>query len=502
MDAAYSSGSETIEGYGPLLRLESEQVFAPGMPALLVATQSGGGKTVAAVDMVLTASKHATGFTYVTNSYDSSANAYLRQMVPAIHVKNWSVQFICSLWRAILDRGAEIGRAVDDASVAQFMSGRCQSAPTLQTSIDRLHAIARENAGYFPDGGALREAMAAHEKLLRLRYIADNFRADDQSLSERERSVVRAASASKPCYLLLFDDVTAQIRNPPNEEIDIPQQTESGAISAVRMKGKAGFESLLFSILTLARHYAIVGFFVHSLDVFSASVRSQFGGILLMGEDVVQQAWREQTLSPQDKDLIVAAWAVAKRFPYHKVILFPNPELTEHRQRVALFRPTYHPTPSPIGVPTYQRVMTNLQGLISRSASDQTERARTEVEKKRKDDEMRALVAMGTGARPPVPMGMGASPMGASPMGASPMGASPMGASPMGMGASPMGMGASPMGSQPSGDMPALIPPGVTLPIATATSPAAPQPAFVSPLSTGAQNRAGAAQSGIDALLK
>lgn len=391
----YESGSVEIPGLGPLLLLPPSEVFAPNRPAMVVAAQSGEGKTVTAVNMVYANRDVVTGFGYITNTYHSPSNQYLRDMVPEIHVKNWDLDLLCRLWGEILQRGVAISRSVDDRSVDQFIQGRCHGDRTLLAELDAVDTLVANNAQLFPEVSSGKAAIAAHKKLIKLQYIRTHFRADDINLTEQEKGVVRASRSTRPCYLLIIDDVTAQIRSPPKDEINIPTLAEGDRIETKTMKGKDGFDFLMINLLTLARHFAIVGFFVHTFDAFTAPVRGQFGGMMFLGADTIRQACREGTLSPQDKELICAAWDVAKDYPHHKVVLYTNPDLTPHKQRVALCKPEYYNERLPIGVPTYQAVMRNVAMAIDQYHGSEVHRARVQAEKQRLEKESAALARDG-----------------------------------------------------------------------------------------------------------
>lgn len=401
MNELYQSGSKSIPGYGPLIRLESSDVFAPGRPALVVSAQSGEGKTVTAVDMIYTSRNIATGLCYVTNSYTTPANAYLRAMVPEIHVKNWDINLLCRLWGDILQRSLALNRSIDDRFIEQFLQVRCPNSQSLSAELQAIDEIVQTNAQFFPDVPSGKAAIAAHKKLAKLAFIRNNFRSDDKNLTEQERAVVRASRSSSPCFILICDDVTAQLRNPPKEDVEVPSIAEGEVLETRTLKGKDGLSFLLINLLTLARHFAIVGFFVHTFDAFDATVRGQFGGMLFLGEDSIVQACRERTLQEGDKDLIREAWTIAKEYKHHKVILYTNPELTNHKQRVALIRPAYHAQPQPIGVPSYQAVMRNISMAIDQYRGSESHRALVQAQKQRLEDESETLARIGRGE--PVP---------------------------------------------------------------------------------------------------
>ena len=400
----YDSGSRSIPGYGPLLRLESSDVFAPARPAMVVAAQAGEGKTVAAVDMVYTNLSSITGFTYVTNSYDSPANGYLRTMIPELHVKNWDVNLLCSIWGDILQRSLALGQSMDDKMLDRFLQGRCPNDKMLFSELESIDRLVQTNADLFPDVPCGKEAIAAHKKMAKINFIKTHFRLDDPSLSIQERDVVRATRSSKPLYCLIADDVTAQIRSPLSDDLEIPTISESNQLVKRQMKGKDGLNFLLINILTLARHFAIIGFFVHTFDAFDATVRSQFGGMMFMGADSIEQACRERVLSPGDKDLIRGAWDIAKDYPHHKVVLYTNPDMTNHKQRVAILKPTYHTQPKPIGVPTFQAVMRNISMAIEQFQGGEVHRARVKSIEQQRAAEAEALAKEGASSSSAVPV--------------------------------------------------------------------------------------------------
>lgn len=382
----YESGSVTLPSYGPLMLLTAEQVFAKGCPPLIASASSKSGKTVMCVDMVYSCRDTATGFTYVTNSYHTPENTYLRQMIPEIHVKNWDAAMLCSLWEDILQRSHTIETSISERAVDQFISTHCGSNPILLADLRLIDQVVRDNAGLFPDVTAGERAAAAHRLAAKLSFIRNHYSSSDSSLTGEARAVVAAASSSKPCHILILDDVTAQLRSPAGDIMEVPYLTESGAIERKTMKGAKGMEYLLINLLTVARHYAVVGFFVHTFDCFPPSVRSQFGAMMFLGVDAVEQISRERTVSAHDIELIRGAWSVAAKYQYHKVVLFPNPDITSHGQRVALYKATYHTQPLPIGVPTYQAVMRNIASAMSRYRADSANRSSVEAEQRRLRD--------------------------------------------------------------------------------------------------------------------
>jgi hypothetical protein len=345
--------------------------------------------------MAYSSSSFATGFTYITNSYDTPANAYLRKMIPEINVKNWSVELLCSIWGDILQRSLTLSKSIDERNVDQFLQGRCPNDQSLLAELNSIDEIVRSNAQRFPEVPEGKAAINAHKRLAKIAFIRSHFRPDDPNLTEQEKDVVRASRSSRPCHVIICDDVTANLRSPPNEEFDIPTVTEGNKLEFKRMKGKKGFEFLLVNLLTLTRHHAIVGFFVHTFDAFEPTIRGQFGGMMFMGIDSIEQACREKTISSRDMEIVRAAWDIGVNYPFHKVVLYTNPDMTDHKQRVALFRPTYHVNPKPIGVPTYQAVMRNIAMAIDEYRGGEIHRAQVQSEKQRLNAESEALAKEG-----------------------------------------------------------------------------------------------------------
>lgn len=398
MEGEYVSESEELPGYGPLHRFESEEVFAPGRPAMVISAGSGEGKTVGAVCMAYVNRAITTGFTYITNSYDTPANKYLRDMIPSICVKNWDIDMICSLWGDILRRSLAIGRCMSDDSIERFIQGRCAGDSSLRASLDAIDRTISENMRLFPDGESLTAAAAAHKRLAKVEFIRSRFKVDDPNLSDPEVEIVRACRSSRPLHVLILDDVTANLRTPPTGDLFIPTVRESGEIETVKMKGKRGFEFLLINVLTLARHHAIVGIFVHTLDAFEAPIRQQFGSMMCMGQDAVDQCCRLQTLSPADKDLLVMAWNVAKRYKHHKIVFYTNPEMAPRRQRVGIIKPTYFAQRQEIGTPTYRALLRNIEAASVAYKQSLAQRTQVEIAKKRLEAESEALAREGSGA--------------------------------------------------------------------------------------------------------
>ena len=391
----YESGSVVLPGYGPLLMLDSREVFSPEEPAKIISSQSGEGKTVTAIDMVYANRENATGITYITDSYQSAANAYLRAMIPEIFVKNWSLEMLCRLWGDVLQRGLSLSNNLEDRALDQFLTARCPHDATLEREMADIEKLVMDNAALFPEVKSGKAAIAAHKKLIKINFIRRNFHLDDRSLSDNERDLVRATRSSKPCHIIVCDDVTANVRTPFSGNIDVPSVGEGNRLIYNSLKGKKAAEYLYINILTLARHFAVVGFFVHTFDCFEPAVRSQFGAIVIMGQDSVTQICREHTLGPTDKDLLIAAWEVAANYKYHKVVLYMNPDLTRHHQRVAIFRPTYYDHPLELGVPTFRAVIRNISMAIENYRGGEIHRTRVKVARKSIEEEQDALAAEG-----------------------------------------------------------------------------------------------------------
>ena len=92
------------------------------------------------------------------------------------------------------------------------------------------------------------------------------------------------------------------------------------------------------------------------------------------------------------------AWNIASEYPNHKVVAYTTPDLTSHKQRVALCRPTYHQTPQPIGVPTYQAAMRNIATRMEQYRGGETHRARVRTAQQQADGVTDALAREGASA--------------------------------------------------------------------------------------------------------
>lgn len=414
MSTDYQSESESIPGYGPVKMLRSTDIFVPGNPPTIAAAQSKGGKTVMCVDIAYTASPHATGITFITNSYDTPANAYLRQMIPEIVVKQWSIELVCALWADILSRSIAITRSLRPQSIDRFLMIHVRESVELDAKLRLIDQVVEQNRGYFPNESELRAAVEAQKRGVKIAYIRDHFRPNHPNLSEEDRAVVIAARSSQPTHVIIFDDITPQLRSPPptTAVYNIPSISESGELIWTTLKGKAAFEFLLISILTLGRHYAIIGFFVHTFDVFPPTVRAQFGATVFLSEDAVQQACRQRVLSSYDQELVVAAWAISSKHSHHKVVLFPNPDATTHGERIAIYKSQYHAVAAPIGVPTYRDAIANIQLAVNVYLRGSVDRAMVEQTKHRMQSEADALAVSGAS--------MGTQPMETHPMGGMP----------------------------------------------------------------------------------
>jgi len=398
----YPSGSEAIQGYGPLLSLESTQVFGPGLPATLGVGSTGGGKTIAVVDMFYANADVITEMTLYTNSYDSPTNGYLRDMIPRIVVKNWDLGVVCQQWGAILERGLAITRGVEDSAVNQFIAARCRGNRMLEGEIAALYEIANRNQSMFPSVQDANAALAAHEKLIKLEFIGKHFRSDDRTLSDGERLVVQASRSTKPCPCIVFDDITAQLAIPSNDEYNVPTVGEGNIVEWKRLKGKKALEYWLLNMLTIARHYAIIGFFTHSFDTFPVNIRQQFGCIIFLTDEAIEQFCREQTYGHNEKAMVRQAHAIALHYKHYKAVFFPNPDVTTHKQRFALFKANYYYKPLPIGVATYQAVMRNIQLGIADYQARNVHQAQIRIQEQKAREDLERLASQSdTRSAPP-----------------------------------------------------------------------------------------------------
>ena len=393
MEEHYVDGSVMIDGYGPLRIISSEQLYGPGQPALIAATQSQGGKTVTLVDMIYTARERMTGFNLITNSYNTGPNGYLRSMIPEIHVKNWDLHLVTRLWGDCLKVGLRISAGMEDRLLEMFIAHRCPDAPQLRARIEEVNNIMQRNADLFPNVEQGVASRNLHIKLAKMMYIRDHFSLDDPSLSSTELTVVTTCMASKPCYGIFFDDVTAQIQSGTTDMLDIPLVGENNNLTFESMKGKQGWPFLLVNMLTLCRHYATIGAFVHFFGAFDVTIRRQFGALMFLGQDAITEACTQQTLSPDDKHLVAAAYRVASRYKHHKVVLFPNPAVTSHGHHVALFCARVHREPLPIGVPSYQAVVRHVEDTIRRYQQDNVYREEEGRSEKEAAQRLATLVA-------------------------------------------------------------------------------------------------------------
>lgn len=353
----YESGSESIVGYGPLLRLSAEEIFSPDSPPVIYCTQSGAGKTSAAVAAVYANRARLTGLFYISSSYHDSRATYLQRMIPSIHVKNFDMAFLCDLWGTILKKSADAGRMSQDRRIIDFISRRAQGARPLAEEMERIQRTRALNALSLPSDTA--NAIKVAEMEARRFFIRNNFRRDDPSLSPEEREIVKWCQSSTPLPVVIFDDVTPMLKAAPSGKFSIPKLAESGEIVTVEMSGTKALDYLLISIFTTMRRNGVGAFFVHSLEAFSAPVRQQAGAFILDEAGVIELC-RESVIAEDGKRLIRAAWekvADSTRFKYHRVVYYADPSSTSHGQRVAIYKPPYYSIPEPLGVPTYKMIV-------------------------------------------------------------------------------------------------------------------------------------------------
>jgi hypothetical protein len=372
----YKSGSVVLDRYGPLLKLEAKDVYALGAPALIAPGTSGGGKTVAAVDMIYTNSKACTHLMYMTGSYDSPANQYLRDRVPEIHVKNPDLQIMCDAWKDTLERNTAFVKFTKPDVVERFLHARANNTMSIQSEIGILRQEAEKNAQMFPERSDMEAVIKLKTTNIKLKFIADNFSLGDPTLLPEDQELIKWAQSTRPCPIYIFDDMTEVFSSPPRDLMTIPFPGEGNTIRTREMKGEVALNFLLMNMLTKMRHFGVGGFFVHTLQAFDTELRSQFGAIMFCGKESVEEQCRLRTMSPNDKDLIVQAYAVAEKYPFYKAIYFNNPQNTPHGQTIALFKPTYHRSSEPIGTDTYRLGMQMITDRINQIKNGQVMQSR------------------------------------------------------------------------------------------------------------------------------
>lgn len=385
----YESGSETIAGYGPLLRLSAEELFNPDSPPVAYCTQPGSGKTSAAVAAVYANARRATGLFYVTDGYSTERARYLQKMIPSIHVRKFDLQTLCELWGMIQQKAVEAVKALDDRKLREFIERHCANHPGYRYEIDRINQVRMANVRDFPDNPDVTAAIEALKVEVSRTFIRNTFRRDDTRLLKPEQELVGWCQSSTPLPVVIFDDVTASLQSAPSGKFQIPTLGDDDTVKYAPYSGAKALERLLMLMMTTTRQAVSMTFFIHEIGVFSPSVRQNIGAIVLDGPGVTEVC-RQAVVSAEGKSLIEAAWAKISdtdRYKYHRVVYYADPGTTSHGQRVAIFKAPYYTEPRPVGVPTYRLVIDSINREAEKHnamrAMAQTTRAEEEASKKR-----------------------------------------------------------------------------------------------------------------------
>lgn len=368
-DDIYKSESENIPSLGPLKLLRAKDIFSPNVPPVCVVGQSGSGKTVIAIDQVMANAKRCTGLVYFTSTYYEARNQKLRDMIPELNVKNYDLNTWATVWGEILKTSSEYGKMTSGSRIKQFIERHCISNPEYQRRRKLLEDLITDNGEIFKSKQNVELAMNAYIRFMNIKFIADNFRVNDQHLPDSDKMVVAYTQSTTPCPNLVFDDMTAVLKNPPADKVLVPEVMESGELSWKEYPGPKALSVLLGGVQTTMRGKGVAAFYIHTFPE-DRKVRQQFGAFIIADQTAFDSVQREQTVEARDKGYIAKAWGIAKRYKHHKVVFYFNPDLTDHGQRVALFIAEDHSAPRRIGCRTYQAVFDNL----SRSIRDYREK--------------------------------------------------------------------------------------------------------------------------------
>jgi len=380
--SGYKNGAFVLPGFGSMRLLGTGDICRPGCPPPIFVGSSKAGKTVAAVDMVLTNASKATFVMFVTDSYNSGENTYLQNMIVPWVVKRYDFDMLCKVWADIMLRSVNYARYTSYGVASRFIQGHCANDPRYSGQIDELKGAMRDGAQMFQSQQDALDAYKTREHAIMLKYIAEHFDEGAQGLTAEERMVIQYCQATRPYPVLVIDDVTASLV-PPSGKVAVPKLNEAESdIVYEEMSGAKAFDSLLLSILTRMRHYGGGALFVHSTKNLPAGLRQQASAFIFMSDSAMEEACRQAVISPDDKEPLRAAMAEADKYTYMKVIYTPDPGNTAHGQKFAFYKATYHRDPPAVfGCPTYAVAMQDIKlriddylaGKVARSQSSAME---------------------------------------------------------------------------------------------------------------------------------
>lgn len=345
-----------------LLLLNTEDIFIPGKPPTVVTGGSGSGKTVIVADIPRALSSKLTGLYMLSNSYDTSQNAFLRKKISKTHVHGYTIEKLNDILKDIYERSINHAKYTEPKMVQDFIKKNVSGDRLVKLNgmINELNTELDRERHNYDDDEAFETARELFEHNMLIGYIAKSFHVDttrDQVYTRTHEMVINYCSSTPPMPILIVDDVTSSMKNPSSGTYRIVQLIDGDIKTSVE-KGVKAQKLLMSQIFTTIRHHGMSAFFVHSYDAIPVDSRNNVNNLVLLDESSIDQLGRAKAggITKLDKELIKDAYGIGKEYnKYCHVFFCKDPSGMPHKQKVALYMANFDQKYVPFGTTNTRR---------------------------------------------------------------------------------------------------------------------------------------------------